>query len=171
MENPITIIVAIIFAILYLVIALRNKFSNRRLLGEIERLKAQLTEAENEKYALMDKIAKTTNEGGIGESTVLAIAGEIARMENNLYRMEDVPGRKQVSKSLDRIKVALQAEGYAVVPLLGTSYKEGMQLSAVFVLDENLPLGSSIITSVQKPQVNRNGKMIQAASVTVGQNN
>ena len=171
MENPITIIVAIIFAILYLVIALRNKFSNRRLLGEIERLKAQLTEAENEKYALMDKIAKTTNEGGIGESTVLAIAGEIARMENNLYRMADVPGRKQVSKSLERMKVALQAEGYAVVPLLGNPYKEGMQMSAVFVPDESLPFGSSIITSVQKPQVNRNGKMIQAACVTVGQNN
>ena len=109
--------------------------------------------------------------GGIGESTVLAIAGEIARMENNLYRMEDVPGRKQVSKSLERMKVALQAEGYAVIPLLGTPYREGMQMSVVFVPDESLPFGSSIITSVQKPQVNRNGKMIQAACVTVGQNN
>lgn len=171
MENLITIIMAIIFAIIFLMIALRNKFSNRHLLGEIERLKAQLTEVENEKKSLVDKIAKTTNEGGIGESTVLAIAGEIVRMENNLYRMADVPGRKQVSKSLERMKVALQAEGYAVVPLLGNPYKEGMQMSAVFVPDESLPFGSSIITSVQKPQVNRNGKMIQAASVTVGQNN
>ena len=85
--------------------------------------------------------------------------------------MADVPGRKQVSKSLERMKVALQAEGYAVVPLLGNPYKEGMQMSAVFVPDESLPSGSSIITSVQKPQVNRNGKMIQAACVTVGQNN
>ena len=58
MENLITIIMAIIFAIIFLMIALRNKFSNRHLLGEIERLKAQLTEAENEKDALMDKIAK-----------------------------------------------------------------------------------------------------------------
>ena len=170
MENLITIIMAIIFAIIFLVIALRNKFSNRRLLGEIERMNAQLTEADNEKEALMDKIANTTNEGGIGESTVLAIAGEIARMENNLYRMEEVPGRKQVLKALDRMKVTLQAEGYAVIPLLGTPYREGMLMTAVFVLDESLPLGSSVITSVQKPQVNHNGKMIQAACVTVGQN-
>ena len=161
----------IIFAAIMLWIAVRCKRNNRRLLGELKHLKASLVEAENEKNLLKERMTHVADAGGIGESTVLAIAGEIARMENNIYRMEDVPGRKQVSKSLDRIKVALQAEGYAVVPLLGTSYKEGMQLSAVFVLDENLPLGSSIITSVQKPQVNRNGKMIQAASVTVGQNN
>ena len=170
MENQISIIMAIIFAIIFLVIALKNKFSNRRLLDENERLKVQLTEAESEKEVLADKIAKTTNEGGIGESTVLAIAGEIARMENNLYRMEEVPGRKQVLKALDRLKVTLQAEGYAVIPLLGMPYREGMQMTAVFVLDESLPSGSAIITSVQKPQVNHNGKMIQAACVTVGQN-
>ncbi len=161
----------VIFAAIMLMAAIRNKRNCHRLFGELERMKASVAKAENEKQILNERLAQVINIGGIGESTVLAIAGEIARMENNIYRMEDVPGRKQVSKSLDRIKVALQAEGYAVVPLLGTPYKEGMQMSAVFVLDENLPSGSSIITSVQKPQVNRNGKMIQAASVTVGQNN
>ncbi len=161
----------IIFATIMLWIAVRCKRDNRRLLGELKHLKASLVEAENEKNLLEERMTHVADASGIGESTVLAIAGEIVRMENNLYRMADVPGRKQVSKSLDRMKVALQAEGYAVVPLLGNPYKEGMQMSAVFVPDESLPLGSSIITSVQKPQVNRNGKMIQAASVTVGQNN
>ena len=161
----------IIFATIMLWIAVRCKRNNRRLLGELEHLKASLVEAENEKNLLEERMTHVADAGGIGESTVLAIAGEIVRMENNLYRMADVPGRKQVSKSLDRMKVALQAEGYAVVPLLGNPYKEGMQMSAVFVPDESLPFGSSIITSVQKPQVNRNGKMIQAACVTVGQNN
>ena len=161
----------IIFATIMLWIAVRCKRDNRRLLGELKHLKASLVKAENEKNLLEERMTHVADAGGIGESTVLAIAGEIARMENNLYRMEDVPGRKQVSKSLERMKVALQAEGYAVVPLLGNPYKEGMQMSAVFVPDESLPFGSSIITSVQKPQVNRNGKMIQAACVTVGQNN
>ena len=161
----------IIFATIMLWIAVRCKRNNRRLLGELEHLKASLVEAENEKNLLEERMTHVADAGGIGESTVLAIAGEIARMENNLFRMEDVPGRKQVSKSLERMKVALLAEGYAVIPLLGIPYKEGMLMSAVFVLDESLPFGSSIITSVQKPQVNRNGKMIQAASVTVGQNN
>lgn len=160
-----------VFATIMLWIAVRCKRNNRRLLGELEHLKASLVEAENEKNLLEERMTHVADAGGIGESTVLAIAGEIARMENNLFRMEDVPGRKQVSKSLERMKVALLAEGYAVIPLLGTPYREGMQMSAVFVPDESLPFGSSIITSVQKPQVNRNGKMIQAACVTVGQNN
>ena len=160
-----------VFATIMLWIAVTCKRNNRRLLGELEHLKASLVEAENEKNLLEERMTHVADAGGIGESTVLAIAGEIARMENNLYRMADVPGRKQVSKSLERMKVALLAEGYAMIPLLGTPYREGMQMSAVFVPDDSLPIGSSIITSVQKPQVNRNGKMIQAASVTVGQNN
>ena len=159
-----------VFATIMLWIAVTCKRNNHRMLGELKHLKASLVEAENEKNLLEERMTHVADAGGIGESTVLAIAGEIVRMENNLYRMADVPGRKQVSKSLERMKVALQAEGYAVVPLLGNPYKEGMQMSAVFVPDESLPFGSSIITSVQKPQVNRNGKMIQAASVTVGQN-
>ena len=84
--------------------------------------------------------------------------------------MQDVPGRKQISKALDRMKITLQAEDYTIIPLLGTPYREGMQVSAVFVPDERLPQNESVITSVQKPQINRAGKMIQAASVTVAQN-
>ena len=160
----------IIFATIMLWIAVRCKRDNRRLLGELKHLKASLVEAENEKNLLEERMTHVADAVGIGESTVLAIAGEIARMENNLYHMEEVPGRKQVSKALDRMKVALQAEGYTVIPLLGTPYKEGMQMTATFVVDESLPLGSSVITSVQKPQVNHNCKMIQAACVTVGQN-
>ena len=133
---------AIIFAIIFLMIALRNKFSNRHLLGEIERLKAQLTEAENEKDALMDKIAKTTNEGGIGESTVLAIAGEIARMENNLYRMKEVPGRKQVLKALDRMKVTLQAESFPSSTRSKTPTQKGSSKNTV-----SFPLILSILQS------------------------
>lgn len=84
--------------------------------------------------------------------------------------MQDVPGRKQIVKALERMKVSLQAEDYTIVPLLGTAYKEGMQVNAVFVSDDGLQPGYSVITSVQKPQVNRAGRMIQAASVTVAQN-
>ena len=91
-------------------------------------------------------------------------------MENNLYHMQEVPGRKQLVKALDRMKISLQAEDYTVVSLLGTAYKEGMQVNAVFVPNDGLPPGCAVITSVQKPQVNRAGRMIQAASVTVSQN-
>ena len=84
--------------------------------------------------------------------------------------MEEVPGRKQVMKALERMKGAFQAEDYTIVPLLGHPYVDGMNAKAVFVPDESLEEGASVIQSVQKPQVNYRGKMIQAASITVGQN-
>lgn len=139
-----------------------------RLRVDLAILQEKLNEAE--KALLQDEISHAKKAGGVGESTVLALIGEMSRMDNNLYHMQDVPGRKQVVKALDRMKVYLQAEDYTIVSLLGTAYKEGMQVNAVFVPDDGLPVGSSVITSVQRPQVNKAGKMIQAASVTVAQN-
>lgn len=160
----------IVSAAVMMIVAVMNRHKCRQLLSELDDTKGKLNNAEMEMDFLKEQVSVLTQRGGISESTVLALAGDITRIDNNLYHMEDVPGRKQISKALERLKVALQAEGYAIVPLLGVPYREGMQVSAVFVPDENLPLGSSVITSVQKPQVNRHGKMIQAATVTVGQN-
>lgn len=160
----------IVFATLTLAVAVMNKVSNHRLNGELDDLKTRLTEAEKEKQLLREEIMRITKKGGISEATVLSIAGEMARMENNLHRMEDVPGRKQVMKALERMKGAFQAEDYTIVPLLGHPYVEGMNAKAVFMPDERLEEGASVIQSVQKPQVNYRGKMIQAASITVGQN-
>lgn len=151
-------------------VALGSRRKIIRLSNDLAFLKDKLGEAEREKAFLTDKLSRVRSEEGVGESTVLALIGEMARMDNNLYHMQDVPGRKQVMKALDRMKVSLQAEDYTIVPLLGTAYREGMQVNAVFVPDEGLPEGIAVITSVQKPQVNRKGRMIQAASVTVAQN-
>lgn len=141
-----------------------------RLRVDLTILQEKLNEAEKEKVLLLEEISHAKKAGGVGESTILALIGEMSRIDNNLYHMQDVPGRKQVVKALDRMKVYLQAEDYTIVSLLGTAYKEGMQVNAVFVADDGLPAGSSVITSVQKPQVNKAGKMIQAACVTVAQN-
>ena len=165
-----TLTIAIAFATLMFVVAVLNRKNCRHLLRELENDRARLKDAEAENMRLKVEILQMSQRGGISENSVLALAGEISRMDNNLFHMEDVPGRKQVKKALDRMKVTLQAEDYTIIPLLGTPYREGMQISAVFVPDESLPLGSTVITSVQKPQINRAGKMIQAASVTVGQN-
>ena len=160
----------IVFAMLMLAVAVRNKMSNHRLIGELEDLKSRLKASEKEKKLLREEIMRITKKRGVSEETVLSIAGEMARMENNLYHMEDVPGRKQVMKALERMKGAFQAEDYTIVPLLGHPYVEGMNAKAVFMPDESLEQGVSVIQSVQKPQVNYRGKMIQAASITVGQN-
>lgn len=166
----IILICTIIFATVMMIVAVMNSHKCHCLHTELDESKAKLNETEIKMDILKEQVSILTQRGVISESTILALAGDITRIDNNLYHMEDVPGRKQVSKALERMKVALQAEGYVIVPLLGEPYTEGMQVTAVFVPDENLPMGSSIITSVQKPQVNRGGKMIQAASVTVGQN-
>ena len=160
----------IVFATLMLVVAVMNKVSNHRLLGELADLKSRLKESEKEKKLLREEIMYITKKGGVSEETVLSIAGEMARMENNLHHMEEVSGRKQVMKALERMKGAFQAEDYTIVPLLGHPYVDGMNAKAVFVPDESLEEGASVIQSVQKPQVNYRGKMIQAASITVGQN-
>lgn len=162
--------IAIAFATLMFVVAVLNRKNCRHLLRDLENDRAMLKDAEAENMRLKMEILQMSQRGGISENSVLALAGEISRMDNNLFHMEDVPGRKQVKKALDRMKITLQAEDYTIIPLLGTPYREGMQITAVFVPDESLPLGSTVITSVQKPQINRAGKMIQAASVTVGQN-
>ena len=161
---------SIVFAILMLVVAVINKLNCLRLQRSVAELKTKLEKAALENELLKADVSQLTRQRGVGESTVLSIAGEIARMENNLHHMDDVPGRKQVIKALERLKGVLQAENYTIVPLLGHPYVEGMNVKAVFIPDESLEKGASVIQSVQKPQVNYRGKMIQAASVTIGQN-
>lgn len=164
------VIFAIMSATFIGVILVLNR-RNRRLSNELDAMKSKFVEMEKAKDIQQGSAdAPVLKSGGVSESTILSIIGDIARIDNNLYHMQDVPGRKQILKALNRIKVSLQAEDYTIVPLLGTAYREGMQLSVGFVPDESLPLGSAIIISVQRPQVNRAGKMIQSASVTVGQN-
>lgn len=159
-----------ICAVILMVVAILNWYRCHKLSRDLESANANLKKAEKEVLRLQDELSRLKSREGIGESSVLSLIGDISRIENNLYHMQDVPGRKQVAKAIDRMKVTLQAEDYTIVRLLGTEYKEGMQVTAVFIADEGLPEGTSVITSVQRPQINHAGRMIQAASVTVVQN-
>ena len=101
----------------------------------------------------------------------LKVADEIARMETNLSRVDaSVKGFRQLQGSIRRIKDNFRANGYEIVEMIGKPYNEGMRVTADFVTDETLAAGTQIITGVTKPQVNFDGKMIQAAKITVGQN-
>lgn len=102
---------------------------------------------------------------------VLALADEIARMEQNLACMhEGTVGRKQLTRSLQRMKTHLKIAGYEVVDMLGQPYQEGMKVVANFKFDETLPEGQQVITAVVRPQVNYKGEMIQVAEIMVSQN-
>ena len=142
----------------------------RKLAFDLKQVKHDLDLTINEKENLIKAQTGTKAQGGASERTVLALAGEISRIENNLTYMDDVPGRKQLRKCIERMKTYLQTENYDIVPLIGSKYNEGMMASAVFVHDERIPKGEAKIISVQLPQVNYCGKMIQSAKITVGEN-
>lgn len=160
----------LIFATLMTIVAAVGWSRCRKLAFDLKQVKHDLDLTINEKENLIKAQTGTKAQGGASERTVLALAGEISRIENNLTYMDDVPGRKQLHKCIERMKTYLQTENYDIVPLIGSKYNEGMMASAVFVHDERIPKGEAKIISVQLPQVNYCGKMIQSAKITVGEN-
>ena len=160
----------LILATLMTIVAAVGWSRCRKLAFDLKQVKHDLDLTINEKENLIKAQTGTKAQGGASERTVLALAGEISRIENNLTYMDDVPGRKQLHKCIERMKTYLQTENYDIVPLIGSKYNEGMMASAVFVHDERIPKGEAKIISVQLPQVNYCGKMIQTAKITVGEN-
>lgn len=160
----------LILATLMTIVAAVGWSRCRKLAFDLKQVKHDLDLTINEKENLIKVQTGTKAQGGASERTVLALAEEISRIENNLTYMDDVPGRKQLHKCIERMKTYLQTENYDIVPLIGSKYNEGMMASAVFVHDERIPKGEAKIISVQLPQVNYCGKMIQSAKITVGEN-
>lgn len=160
----------LILATLMTIVAAVGWSRCRKLAFDLKQVKHDLDLTINEKENLIKAQTGTKAQGGASERTVLALAGEISRIENNLTYMDDVPGRKQLHKCIERMKTYLQTENYDIVSLIGSKYNEGMMASAVFVHDERIPKGEAKIISVQLPQVNYCGKMIQSAKITVGEN-
>lgn len=160
----------LILATLMTIVAAVGWSRCRKLAFDLKQVKHDLDLTINEKENLIKAQTGTKAQGGASERTVLALAGEISRIENNLTYMDDVPGRKQLHKCIERMKTYLQTENYDIVTLIGSKYNEGMMASAVFVHDERIPKGEAKIISVQLPQVNYCGKMIQSAKITVGEN-
>ena len=54
--------------------------------------------------------------------------------------------------------------------MLGHAYHEGLKATVDFIDDETLEKGIRVITRITKPQINFEGRMIQAAQITVSQN-
>ena len=124
---------------------------------------------------LQNSIQPTTNTTPNLEpdhSLVKKVADEIVRIENNLSQMDrTIRGYNQLSAAVNRLRDNFVANGYEIVQMLGKQYSEGLIVkSADFIIDETLREGEQIITKVIKPQINYNGKMIQAAEIKVSQN-
>lgn len=120
---------------------------------------------------LEKQIASSQQQTSQDHSLALKVADEIVRIETNLYRMDPATrGYKQLTRSIQRMKDCFMTKGYEISDMLGKPYNEGMKVVANFVIDESLPAGSAIISGLIKPQIIFNGKMIQAAQITVSQN-
>jgi hypothetical protein len=101
-------------------------------------------------------------------SLALTVADELARINKNLSEMEEsTRGLKQLKASVDRMTNNFKSNGYEIVDMLNKSYSEGMNAMANFIQSEDLPTGKQVITRIIKPQVNFQGKMIQAAQIEV----
>ena len=140
-----------------------------------KRLEEESAKLDTELLGLIEKqlasISATPAAAAPDHSLVLKMADEVVRIEKNLSRMDPtVKGYKPLTKAIERIKDNFKAYGYEIETYLGQKYNEGMRVNADFVIDETLPEGARVITSVSKPQVHFNGELIQKATVTVSQN-
>jgi len=81
---------------------------------------------------------------------------------------KEVKGLKQLSRSVQKLKDNLNANGYEIPELLGKQYHQGMKVIVVSSIpDENIDKDLEVITKVIKPQVNYKEKMIQTAQIEV----
>lgn len=176
----VTIIILLIVAI-YLILYKRVekgksaidkiKDTQKSIQEESLKLDDKLVGLLNQQLNVQANISNNDSNNQMDHSLALKVADEIVRIEMNLSRMDaSIKGHKQLSKAVERIKNNFLANGYEMVDMLGKPYNDGMKVVANFVSDENLKDGEQIITGIIKPQVNYNGKMIQAAQITVSQN-
>lgn len=181
----ITIVLVAIIAILTFLLSRKIKKGNNgidKIKQAQEALQKAQTAMQEESIKLDNKLLELSEkqlaitpvgkeEKEIDHSLALKVADEIVRIETNLSRMDaNIKGHKQLSKAVERIKNNFYANGYEIVDMLGKEYNDGMKVIANFVYDEELEKGKQVITGITKPQINFNGKMIQAAQITVSQN-
>lgn len=101
-------------------------------------------------------------------SLVLKIADRLTAMETNLYRMDpNTRGLNNLKNLVKSTKENFNAKEYEIVEMLGKEYKEGMEVIATFLPNDEIEIGKQIITRVIKPQVNFKGQKIQAAQIEV----
>lgn len=173
-----TLITLLLGALMYLFLGKRIKSSKSDVETQIRNTKKTLEEEslklDGELVKVFQKqleVLENTPKGTTQDedhSLVLKIADRLTAMETNHYRMDpSTRGLKQLKNAVKSIKENYLAKGYEIVEMLELEYKEGMNVTANFIPSDNIEKGKRIITRVIKPQVNFNGKMIQAAQIEV----
>lgn len=158
---------------------IESQITKAKLASEnrIKQLDDKLVEIYEKQLKIVDELIKTlgaTKEPESSEkdhSLVLKVADEVTRILMNLEVMDkEIKGYKHLKKYSESILNNLKAYGYEIPQLIGMNYNSGMNMVATLEFDESVESGKQIIKRIIKPQVNFEGKMIQAAKVIVAFN-
>lgn len=145
--------------------------TKKTLEEESLKLDAQLLDIINSQLKIKETEPGKTESGEKDHSLVLKVADEVTRILMNLEVMDkEIKGYKHLKKYSESILDNLKAYGYEIPQLIGINYNSGMNMVATLEFDESIESGKQIIKRIIKPQVNFEGKMIQAAKVTVAFN-
>lgn len=145
--------------------------TKKSLEEESLKLDAQLLDIINSQLKIKETEPGKLENGEKDHSLVLKVADEVTRILMNLEVMDkEIKGYKQLKKYSESILDNLKAYGYEIPQLIGMNYNSGMNMVATLEFDETIESGKQIIKRIIKPQVNFEGKMIQAAKVTVAFN-
>lgn len=171
----------LISAVLYWLLSKKQKSDKSDLIGQLTQTKSSIEESLIKEFdkqtELMDtqlelikhqnNTASATVNAEPDHSFALKVAGEINLIERNIRLMDGgTKGLKQLNRSVEKLKDNLAASGYEVPELLGKQFHQGMKiLVSASIPDENLEIGSEVISKVLIPQVNYKGKMIQTAEI------
>ena len=180
-------IIAVVVALLISVILalVLHKKGQKSSDDKIASLKKQADEL-NEKIvgqfsnemAELQKIGETLkNAGGNAlaepdHSLVKKLVDRVNFMEMTLHKMDSrIRGYNNLTNAINVMKIRLKDNEYEMIDWYGKDYDEGFNFADVsFEDDEELEEGKRIISEVIQPQINYQGKMIQAAKVKVKQN-
>ena len=145
--------------------------TKKSLEEESLKLDAQLLDIINSQLKIKEIQTVKPESGEKDHSLVLKVADEVTRILMNLEVMDkEIKGYKHLKKYSESILDNLKAYGYEIPQLIGMHYNSGMNMVATLEFDETIESGKQIIKRIIKPQVNFEGKMIQAAKVTVAFN-
>lgn len=174
----------IVSGVIYFILNKKQKEDKSDVIDQLSKTKSSIEESLVKEFGKQTELLETqlqlieeqaknqsskTSSQEIDHSLALKVADEITLIERNISLMDkDVKGLKQLSRSVQKLKDNLNANGYEIPELLGKQFNQGMKLIVVSsVPDDNLNKGDEIISKIIKPQVNHGGKMIQAAQIEV----
>ena len=99
----------------------------------------------------------------------IEVLNAINWIDETLSKVEDKPITTREKQFVEETRKTLKEQGYEIHSMRGMYYHEGVKANVQFRLNPELPADAQIIKEVSKPQINKDGVMVQAAEIVVEQ--